>query len=97
MGVAARPSEFHLSPDDELVIALKRAARDHQLVLVNTGEEVIEIGAVSTRPAAGEDAGDAEEPDAILELIGMLESREPSNIARFKDEYLADAIDPRPR
>lgn len=80
------------------MLALKRAARDHQLVLVNTGEEVIAIGAVSTRPAVDDaDEKESEEPDAILELIGMLESREPSNIAEFKDQYLADAIDPRHR
>lgn len=67
-------------------------------MLVDTGEEVIEIRDISTRPAVREDDASAvEEPDAILELIGMLESREPSNIAEFKDQYLADAIDPRPR
>jgi hypothetical protein len=96
--VAAQPSVLHLSPDDDLVLALKRAARDHQLVLVNTGDEVIEISAVSTRPAEDDvDHCEAEEPDAILELIGILESSEPSNIAEFKDQYIADAIDPRPR
>lgn len=96
--MVAQPNVLHLSPDDEVVLVLKRAASDHQLVLVNTGEEVIEIGAVSTRPAvAADDIGDADEPDAILELIGILESKEPSNIAQCKDQYLADAIDPRPR
>ena len=96
--MAAQSNVLHLSPDDELVVVLKLAARDHNLVIVDTGEEVIEIGSVSTRPADGErDENEDEEPDAILELIGILESREPSNIAEFKDQYLADAIDPRPR
>ena len=96
--MAPQPNVLHLSPDDELVVVLKRAARDHNLVIVDTGEEVIEIGSVSTRPADDEQAEiDDEEPDAMLELIGILESREPSNIAECKDQYLADAIDPRPR
>ena len=95
--MAAGPNILHLSPDDDIVIALKRAAKNHQLVIVRTGEEVIEIGSISTHPDVDSDLCDDDEPDAILELIGILDSREPSNIAEFKDQYLADAIDHRDR
>jgi len=96
--VAAQPNVIRLPPDDDVVIALKRAAKDHQLVIVQTGEDVIEIGSVSMHPAGDEsDLDNLDEPDAILELIGILDSKEPSNIAEFKDQYLADAIDPRER
>jgi hypothetical protein len=31
--------------------------------------------------------------DPIMGLFGILDSGEPTSIARFKDEYIADAID----
>jgi hypothetical protein len=93
--VAAEPKVVHISPDSELVLVLKRAAVDREPVLVDTGEQVFEIGDVSARPAAIEEG--AEEPDAILNLIDIVDTSEPSDIARYKDRYLADAIDSRPR
>lgn len=35
------------------------------------------------------------EPERILEIIGIGESAEGSDIARYKDEYIADAVDHR--
>ena len=96
--MAAEPTILHLSPDDDLVIAVKRVAKDRELVIVETGEEIIEISLVSTRAAGDETREvDGEEPDAILKLIGILDSNEPSNIAELKDQYIAEAINPRER
>jgi hypothetical protein len=33
--------------------------------------------------------------DPLLGIIGMLDTGEPTEIARFKDQYLADAVDRR--
>jgi hypothetical protein len=93
--VAAGPKVVHISPDSELVLALRRAAVDREPVLVDTGEQVFEIGVVSSRPVVTDE--DADEPDAILNLIDIVDTSEPSDIARYKDQYLADAINPRSR
>lgn len=42
----------------------------------------------------GED--DPEEPDSILNIIGIWASDEPTDIANHKLEYLADAIEHKP-
>jgi hypothetical protein len=33
-----------------------------------------------------------EEHDPLLDLIGMVRSSEPTNVAEFKDDYIVDAI-----
>lgn len=35
------------------------------------------------------------DPERILDIIGIGESPEGSNVARFKDQYIADAVDHR--
>ena len=37
------------------------------------------------------------QPEVVLNIVGMGASAEPGDIGRFKDQYLADAIDRRNR
>ena len=85
----------YISSESELGQKLRDAAEDGEPIVIDTDDAQYEVE-VHLRWDV-EDSGEPSEPDAILELIGILESREPSNIAEFKDQYLADAIDPRPR
>lgn len=105
--MAAEPSIFHLNPDSEIVLVLKRAASEHGRVHVHTGEEVIEIGDVSTRPiervedgsdpqesnnTANDSDEDRKEGDPLLSILGIFASGEPNNdVAQDKYRYLAEA------
>ncbi len=105
--MATEPSILHLSPDSDIVIVLKRAASEHRHVQVHTGEEVIEIGDVSTRTIESiEHDADPEESDQtstssdidlagddpLLSILGVFASGEPNNdVAQDKYRYLAEA------
>ena len=67
--------------------------RPCESVLVDTGEAVYELEVSPVEPA-GESSVD-QTPDGILNIIGIGASQEPTNIARHKRAYLADALDPR--
>lgn len=79
-------------PDSELGRVLRRAVDAGEPVIVDTGDAVYELD-VSCSASTG--ASVAEEPDALLGIIGIGASAEPTNIARDKDAYLAETLDPR--
>lgn len=105
--MAAEPSIFHLNPDSDIVLVLKRAASEHGRVHVHTGEEIIEIGDVSTRAiervedetdpqesnsAANDPDADRDDDDPLLSILGIFASGEPNNdVAQDKYRYLAEA------
>lgn len=93
--MAAEQEHILISPDSELGIALKRASVQHEPIAIRVGDESYEIDVFETHVNAEPSA--SSEPDSILSIIGIAESAEPSDIARFKDEYLADAYDYRKR
>jgi hypothetical protein len=93
--MAAEQEQILISPDSELGIALKRASVRHEPIAIRIGDESFELD-VFEAPVDAESA-DSSEPDSILSIIGIAASAEPSDIARFKDEYLADAYDYRKR
>ncbi|HEX5164769.1 MAG TPA: hypothetical protein VFV93_05180 [Thermomicrobiales bacterium] len=85
----------YINSESELAQTLRKAAASGESIIIETDDAQYEIDIRVRWDAENADASD--EPDAILELIGIVESREPSNIAEFKDQYIADAIDPRLR
>lgn len=93
--MAAEQEQIFIRPDSELGIALKRASVRHEPIAIRIGDESYEVDVfkahVDVEPTA------SSEPDSILGIIGIASSAEPSDIARFKDEYLADAYDYRKR
>lgn len=92
--MASEPRVLHLSVNADIVVALRKAAITRESVTVQAGDEVFVIDVVSTDPL---EAASKDESDSILNLIGLFESSVPSDITGHKDEYLADAIHPRPR
>jgi hypothetical protein len=93
--MAAEQEQILISPDSELGIALKRAYDRNEPIAVRIGDESYEIDVLETRVKAEPSA--SSEPDSILSIIGIATTAEPSDIARYKDEYLADAYDYRKR
>ena len=80
----------------ELVRLVEEAQRTGtDVTLVRGGEEVAILTPIGLSepdsdepPAAADD-----EPDSLYNILGSWSSGEPTNIARFKDEYLADAYE----
>ena len=89
--MAAEQKPILISPESELGAALKRASVQHEPILVLVGDESFEVDVFETHTVAA--PLDAPEPDSILSIIGIATSAEPSDIARYKDEYVADAYD----
>jgi hypothetical protein len=85
----------YISSESELAQKLRDAAEDGEAIIIDTDDVQYEVE-VHIRWSA-EHPDTSGEQDSILELMGIADSGEPSNIARFKDQYIADAIDPRPR
>lgn len=77
-----------------VVEVARRSGRD--VTLVRGGEEVAVITPIGFIEP-GDEASADDEPDSILNLIGIGDSGEPTNIARFKDEYLAEAYETKRR
>src|SRR5688572_16734945 len=65
-------------------------------VLVRDGQPVAVVQPIAEieRPRRRRRSADPAD-DPLLGIIGMLDTGEPTEIARFKDQYIADAIDPR--
>jgi transcriptional regulator with XRE-family HTH domain len=81
------------SASGELGCVLSRAVAIGEPIFVDTGEALYEL---EVQTVARSDFVDGDvEPDALLGIIGMVSSAEPTNIARDKDAYLAEAFDPR--
>jgi hypothetical protein len=71
---------------------LRDAAASGEAISVEAGEELFELDVLPVPRAFIETD---EESDAILGIIGILDEGEPTDIARFKDRYIADAIERR--
>ena len=85
----------YISSESELGQTLREAAAIGEPIVIDTDDAQYEID-IHVRWDA-ENPRVPDEPDVILGIIGIGASAEPSNIARYKDQYIADAIDPRPR
>lgn len=66
--------------------------------LVRGGEEVAVITPIGFEEsdAADRSAAADDEPDSLLNIIGIADMGEPTDIARYKDAYLAEAYLPTP-
>jgi hypothetical protein len=73
--------------------------RDVESLLKEADDAPVEIEAGGSRylltrlEDAETDEGDYEQPDTILNIIGIGASDEPTNVAEHKREYLAEAIE----
>lgn len=92
--MATSRKHLNVEPDSELSVVLRQAAVAGEPVFVDTGETVYELD-VFPAPELGDVVAESTEPDAILGIIGIGSSAEPTDIARDKDRYLAESFDPR--
>ena len=89
--MAAEHKPIHVRPDSELALVVRSAVTDGP-ILVELDEGVYEL---EVRPApANTQADEAPQQDRLFNIIGLSQSGEPSDIARHKDEYLAEAYTP---
>lgn len=88
--MAAIPRTVHVEPGSALDRALDEAG-DAPVELDKRGVRyrVTRIDAAGESPTGATGVAD----DAILTLIGLGASEEPTDIARQEQQYLADAID----
>ena len=93
--MATEQTPIVISADSELGIALKRASTEHEPVAIRIGDESYEVDVFESHADA--EPSESSREDSILSIIGIGSSGEPTDIARFKDQYLADAYDHRKR
>lgn len=73
--MVSEPKVLHLSADTDIATALKEAGTNCDTVTIQAGDEIFVIEVVSSHL---QDAGDRDNPDSILNLIGLFESTTPS-------------------
>jgi hypothetical protein len=79
---------------DELLDEIERSGEGR--VLVRNGNPVAVIQPASPRPRLPRKRKVSRpEDDPLFSISGIFASEEPTDIARFKDEYIADAIERR--
>lgn len=79
---------IHIEPGSDAESLLKEA--DKAPVEIEAGGSRYLLTRLGDTP---EDERAPEEPDSILNIIGIGASDEPTNIAKHKREYLAEAIE----
>ena len=90
--MAAERKPLHIRSEQDFNQLVRDAASSGP-VLVEIDNTLYEIEAY---PVAEEiDDGIAPERDSLFNIIGMGSSDEPTDIERYKDEYLAEAYDRR--
>lgn len=95
--MAAERNPITINSVSELRLVLKRAADTGETILIDTGEGLFEIDVHPSLDDDDRSHEEPDEPDAILSLIGIGQSDEPTHVARYKDTYLVDAYDQRTR
>lgn len=90
--MAAERKPIDVSARRDLSLVLQDALETGEPILMDTGDTVYEVEVVTATP---QEARTVHEHDPLLGIIGILDEGEPTDIARFKDRYLADAIEPR--
>jgi hypothetical protein len=73
---------------EAIVARVEQLDEDQAQVLLDYIEQMLESGNRAQAFAEDED----EQPDALMSLIGVMGPGEPSDIAKYKDDYIADAI-----
>lgn len=81
---------IHVIPGSELDRLLEEA--DEAPIELEKSGARYRVSRVTIEPASGGDTPAEVPPDAILQLIGIGSSDEPTDIGRYEQEYLADAI-----
>jgi hypothetical protein len=84
---------IHVEPDSELGLLLDEA-NDTNVLLEMEGVRY-RVNRVPEPPVAPGARRRRLEPERVLDIIGIGESAEETNVALFKDHYLADAADRR--
>ena len=88
--MAAERRIFHIRADSDLAKALQDATNAREPLYVSAGDVVFEVHVHSTESL---ESFSRDKPYSILDIVGLGDSGEPSNIAEHKDEYIADAYD----
>lgn len=85
---------IQIEPDSEIGKLLEEAAESSLILQVNGTR--YRVNRAKPRPST-DDARRRKrlEPERVLNIIGLGESAEGSNVAHFKDQYIADAADHR--
>ncbi len=95
--MASPQKTIQIEPGSEVSKLLEEAAESALILQANgTRYRVNRIAAPAPAPPDGAPRSRKRlEPERVLNIIGIGESAEESDIARFKDQYLAEAADHR--
>ena len=92
--MSTQQETIQIEPDSEIGKLLEKAADSAQILESNGAR--YRVQRLAARPSTnGPRRRKRLEPERVLNIIGLGESSEVSNIARFKDKYVADAADHR--
>jgi hypothetical protein len=87
--VSAMPKTVHVEVGSELGQLLDAAAEKD--ILLEMGGVRFRLNRVDAAPPAGTPSGRRLVPERVLNIIGIGASAHGSDVARLKDQYIADA------
>lgn len=96
MSTNTNQKTIQIEPDSEIGKLLEEAA-ESALILQSNGTRY-RVNRVKPRPSTdGARRRRKLDPkdDPLLGILGLIDEGEPTDIARFKDQYIADAVDRR--
>jgi hypothetical protein len=80
-----------IPPDNDIARLIREAEESGEPLIIDIGDRTYELDIHAVATASDN------EPDAILGIIGLGSSAEPTDISRDKREYLAEAFDSTPK
>ncbi|HUG13526.1 MAG TPA: hypothetical protein VMM78_00795 [Thermomicrobiales bacterium] len=84
---------LRIAPDSDLAQLLRECAESGESLLIDTGDRVYQVTVRATMPRIPDTIDGSVKPDAVLGIIGIGASEEPTDISRHKRAYLAEAFD----
>jgi len=95
MSTNTNQKTIQIEPDSEIGKLLEEAA-ESSLILQANGTRY-RVNRVEAAPWNNRRRRQSTDPkdDTLFRIFGILDEGEPTDIARFKDQYIADAVDRR--
>ena len=89
------PKLIDITDAPDILKLVREVARTGVPVILGQGEEELAVLLPASKHEhdARTVGGDADEADSLLNIIGIGESAEPTDIAKYKHEYLAQAYE----
>jgi hypothetical protein len=94
--MSTKQKTIQIEPDSEIGKLLEEAAESALILQANgTRYRVNRVEAAPWNKKGQRRRSRDPKDDPLLKNLGILDEGEPTDIARFKDQYIADAVDRR--